>query len=78
MEELIQYLKSHSWSTNDDIEFRHSIKGNRYFLVNLDRNNLLAEIKHFHNSREEINDFELGYVKPHIILDLLKTYPDYI
>lgn len=78
MDELIQYLKSHSWLTYDDVEYRHSIKGNRYLLVTLDRNKLLAEIKHFHNNREEINDFDLGYVKPHIILDILKTYPDYI
>jgi hypothetical protein len=78
MEELIKYLKSHSWATYNDVEYRHSIKGNRYLSVTIDRNKDLAELKHFHNNHEEINDFDLGFVKPHILLDMLKTYPDYI
>ena len=78
MEELIKYLKSHSWSTYNDVEYRHPIKGNRYLSVTIDRNKDLAELKHFHHNHEEIIDFDLGFVKPHILLDILKTYPDYI
>ena len=78
MEELIAYLKLHSWATYNDVEYRHPIKGNRYLSVTIDRNKDLAELKHFHHSHEEINDFDLGFVKPHILLDILKSYPDYI
>ena len=78
MKELVKYLKSHGWSTYNDFEYRHSIKGNRYLMVKIDRDNSLAELRHFHNNREEINDYNLGFVESHLILDILKNYPDYI